>query len=242
MSNDPAVRALMPHLCRAWHGEFKEQVARSIVAANRAYAANPGLALDAQPGSLDQQVHAFFHPKGSDQIMMTTTPTSGPPAGSTDYTGTSGAHRQLGGMQFHRRNGNTADQPMMATAEEILNALEAADEATQLQVFQALASAFGIDLGTAEDQEASGLRLPDDGQGGVAPHDLLAEQSVRGSFSERDDLTSPRATADQRPRRAHDRRIAQDRRYAPPDTRQQARNTADFLARFPMAARIQNWG
>ena len=95
----------------------------------------------------------------------------------------------------------------------------------------------------AADQEGQGstVRLPIGA--GVDPADLMAPQSTRGSFSEEDDLTNPRGTADsaygygQRPRNPRQRRaLAHDRRYAP------AQDSGSFLDRFPAAGRIEIWG
>lgn len=83
------------------------------------------------------------------------------------------------------------------------------------------------------------MRLPDPDNGGrgASPGVFFTGQGTHGTFAESDNLTSPRATADQRPRTARDRRLAHDRRSAP-TIEQRYQNHADFLTRFPMAGRI----
>jgi hypothetical protein len=252
MTDSPEVRRVAATLCPAWHASYKLDVARRMVNGDTDRAVT--MALDAQPGSLDAAVRNFFHPHGSDQMPMTSPSAAMPASLNDNYTGSRGAARTIGGMGYHRRNGNASDQPR--DAEAFLSAFEQLDETVQLQIFAALASYYGVDIG--EDQ-GSTLRLPN-GQG-VDPADLIApEQGIAGSFAEGDPVgTGPRGNTDQRPTGAPGtparlenlppgmvarelaRRSASDRRMAQ-DSRTIARNHEAFLERHPWARHVQVWG
>lgn len=163
------------------------------------------------------------------------------PAGLNDnYTGSSGEHRTVGGMNYHPRNGNVSDQP--TSAEEFFNAFSALPEEVQLQIFQTPASHYRVELGGEAEAEDQSSPMQFSNGSGTAPHELLESQTGEGTFSERDTLTSPRAIADQRPRHMRQRRQAHDRRLGQ-DIDQGYRNQQSFEQRWGALTRhVDVWG
>jgi len=228
MSDDPQVRRLVAQMPDFWHAEAKSMVARHIVSTNR----NHGMALDARPRSLDDDINRFF--RGD---PMTTAPSAAMPATFSD--------NYVGGAEYRRRN-NGADQG--SSVQELLqvvgNTLQTLSQLEIDQFITGLNHMLGGSAMPGEDQGSS-MRLPDNGGSGVAPGEFFEGQTTEGTFSERDPVgTGPRGTADSRPRTMRDRRrMGADRHMAQDaDIRQRYANQSSFLERFPMAARIQVWG
>ena len=232
-------RAIARH-CPFWHAEAVAMVARHTDAVNRAYAANPSLALDSanpHPNSIDPDIAKFF---AKDQAMpySNTNPSSGaPPAryGQTD-TGYS-----VGGQQYARRNAGVRDQANGVSAAQILDLIDSGampDEEIEM-LLNGLSQRYGGNGMPAEDQ--GNPRLPDNGNG-VSPADFF-NQSSEGTWAQGDPQSrGPSGTADsrygydRRPRDPRQRRTAHDRRLA------SGQDTGSFFDRFPSARAIEVWG
>ena len=221
------ILALMPD---CWKDDHK------LIEATRAARVNRALALDQAPSgsSLDADIHRFFNSsKRGDQAMPMTTPSAAMPASLSPDNFTSAT----GGRQFARRN-HGSDQAI--SVEELLRLIQQTMVNWRDQEVDAFVGGLNKLLGGngeepgAEDQFSP---MQFSNGSGTAPHELVSpEQTMSATFAERDDLTSPRATADSaRPRTARDRR-----RMAQDSIDQRYWNAANFSARFPFV-QVECW-
>lgn len=221
-------RAIRDRYCPYWHAEAVAKVARVNDDVNHAY----GMAFDSA-NSLTRDINAFFHqPEGSDQ--MPPSPSSAammPPSLGDNFTGSS---------HFHQRNHNASDQDEVGEILQYVNqAASRMSDEDCTRLWQGLQSMFAQ---AAAEDENGGLRLPN-GTGVQAQSFFEPHQGMTGTFSEKDRLTSPRATADARPRTARDRRrMADDRQMMAQDSISEADRYASFSSRFPDAVKIEIWG